>query len=187
MKKAILSFLLLVSLKAVCQNDILLDTTMQKAFGLNGYSDTKIDFRNFSVATSDGRVFTSENLKGKVTFINFWFEACAPCAAEFEALNALYDKYKDNRNFQFISFTFESPGDIDHIVKKHHLKYPVVHLDREKIYELIFQLGFPTNIITDVSGKISFIKTGGLLDKKKVEAEFNRVYSGQIERLLLPQ
>src|SRR5262249_6794420 len=160
-KKIFLFSMILVSLGATCQPSMLLDSTMKKASLPEGYSDTKISFRDFSAVATDGHVYTTDSLKGKVTLINFWFEHCEPCIAEFDVLNNLYNKYKNIPGFQFLSITFENNEGIARVAKKHHITYPVLHMEREKIYELIFMQGFPTSIITDQSGKISFIKSGG--------------------------
>ena len=149
------------------------------------YTHIKNAFKNISFKKPDGTLFTNENLKNKVTFINFWFERCPPCLAEFDALNGLYNKYKDNKDFQFISFTYESEEDIDRIAKAHHLNYPIAHSDQEKIQALIS--GYPTNIITDQAGEIALIKSGVAVDKDKINKEFDNVYSKKVERLLFAQ
>ncbi|HET6993365.1 MAG TPA: TlpA disulfide reductase family protein [Chitinophagaceae bacterium] len=187
MKKILAAVLLLVGSNAIGQDIPLLDTTMKKAMSEKGYVDTKIAFRDFSGNTTDGRIYTQDSLKNKVTFVNFWFEHCAPCVAEFDALNKLYNKYKNNPGFRFISITFEKPEDIKRIVKEQHLDFPIIILEREKIYPLIFQLGFPTTIIVDQTGKISYIKTGGPVEKKLAQQQVDLVFSKQIDRLLFPQ
>src|SRR5215831_12083816 len=126
MKKIILFSMLLVSLGAICQPSMLSDSTMKKASLPEGYSDTKLNFKDFSAVATDGHVYTTDSLKGKVTLINFWFDG-APCIAEFDALNSLYNKYKNIPGFQFLSITYENNEDIARVAKKHHLAYPILH------------------------------------------------------------
>ena len=47
-------------------------------------------FSSFSLTSIDGKKISTQHLIGKVTFINFWFDACAPCHLEFEYLNSLF-------------------------------------------------------------------------------------------------
>ena len=54
--------------------------------------------------TDRGEIIDNNYLKGKTVFINFWFEACAPCIAEFEAFNEMYTKLKGNPNFDIHFF-----------------------------------------------------------------------------------
>ncbi len=175
--------LIFFSISSFSQN--LLDTTMAKAMSEDGYLDTKIPFKNFSHTSTGGKIYTNDSLKGKVTFISFWFEACAPCVAEFSALTSLYKKYGGHRDFQFLSFTFETTANALRVIEKYNLKYPVLCIEQKDIHQLIFQLGFPTNIITDKSGVISFIKCGGPTEEEKAREIVDSIYVKEIERLLL--
>lgn len=42
----------------------------------------------------DGSSKTTEDLKGKVTLVNFWATSCVTCVAEMPQVIATYDKYK---------------------------------------------------------------------------------------------
>jgi thiol-disulfide isomerase/thioredoxin len=121
-------------------------------------------FPSFSFA-ADGKVFNNDQLKGKTVFINFWFEACAPCIAEFDALNEVYEKLKDNKNFVFISFTFETPEKIKKVKEKYSLPYTVISIDRKECYRLNLKNGFPTSMILDSTGAIRYMTSGGFTDK----------------------
>jgi cytochrome oxidase Cu insertion factor (SCO1/SenC/PrrC family) len=57
-------------------------------------------------------------LKEKVIFIHNWFAACRPCVAEFEELNNVYRKLKSNKDFLFLSFTFDDIETIKKIKKE---------------------------------------------------------------------
>ena len=118
-------------------------------------------------ANFNGHTLTKDSLQGKVIFINFWFEACPPCVAELDALNNLYKKFRPFRDFQFISFSYESPADILLLKKKFKIEYPVVSVNRQECYRLNQNNGFPTSIILDRQGIIRFLYTGGSTDKKE--------------------
>ena len=47
-----------------------------------------------SFTSTDGRLVSSSNLKGKVLLIDFWAPSCGPCVRDFPALKALYKKFK---------------------------------------------------------------------------------------------
>ena len=184
MNKVFLIVFISFSTEVFSQYPLLLDSVMSKAFSPDGYSNTKIRFKNFYNNDLNNRVYTEDSLKNKITFINFWFEGCAPCVAEFDALNSLYDKYRSNQYFQFISFTFESKENALRIAEKYNLKYPILCLKKEIIYQLIFNLGFPTNIITDKIGEIRLIRCGGSPEKEKATLEIDSLFSKEIEYLI---
>jgi thiol-disulfide isomerase/thioredoxin len=182
----ILFFLSLVffSIRVSGQNSFLADSSILKALSPNGFRDPNIFLDNFKVIAIDGKVYTSDSLKNKLTFINFWIEACEPCIAEFDALNSLYNKNKNKNQFQFLSFTYETKKKTLEMAEKYHLKYPIFCIEKEYIYKLMFNLGFPTSVITDKSGKIRFIACGGFTDKEKAKERIDSLYVKEIERIL---
>ena len=123
-------------------------------------------YPEFSIVGGDS-IISNKSWKGKTVFINFWFEACSPCIAEFDGLNQLYNKVKDNKNIVFISFTFETTKKIEEIKAKYKIQYPAVSITEKESRRLNLNNGFPTNIIVDKEGKIKFLVTGGSTDKVK--------------------
>jgi len=117
----------------------------------------------------DGKVFNNENLKGKTVFINFWFAACAPCIAEMDALNDLYARLKSNKNFEFISFTFETPEKTEQLIQQYKIQYKVFSLEEADCRRLNLNAGFPTSIILDSGGMVKYFKNGGTTDKAEAK------------------
>ena len=122
---------------------------------------TKISFQfpDFTLTNMAGDKFSAQELKGKITVINFWFESCAPCIAEIDALNQLFLKFKDNPNFRFLSLTTDSPEKAKEAVKKYDILFDVFSIKRKEC-ERLFCTEFPTNIIVDQEGKVAYIKVG---------------------------
>ena len=72
---------------------------------------------DFIITDKNGIIMSRNELLSKVTFINFWFEAYAPCIAEFQALQKFYVTNKSRKEFQFISITFEPDSTIERVRK----------------------------------------------------------------------
>jgi len=95
MKRLLLFFLTVVSIQLYSQKsfpDSLwnnMDTVEKIQWG---YEDPGWSFDKFSAKTTSGITYTTDSLRNKISFINFWFEGCHPCIAEFPALNDLYAK-----------------------------------------------------------------------------------------------
>ena len=51
----------------------------------------------FKVASLDGKVFDSVDLKGKVVVLNLWFVNCPYCIEEVKILNKVVDDYQNNK------------------------------------------------------------------------------------------
>lgn len=185
MKKIILFFVITSSpLFCLCQNVVFNDSMIIAEHNKSMTQYLGKEVNNFEERAINGKKFSKKKLSGKITLINFWFEYCAPCIAEFEALNALYIKYKNNNKFQFISFTFESSATINRIMGKYALKFPIVCVSEEKCRLLNFNQGFPVNIITNLDGKIVFINSGGPTKTDDATRAINSTIISNLNKLL---
>ena len=57
-----------------------------------------------------------QNGTGKLLLVNFWATWCAPCAAEFPALEATYRMYRP-RNLEFVSVSVNDPEERAAVMK----------------------------------------------------------------------
>jgi peroxiredoxin len=141
-------------------------------------------FPNFNLKDIKGNYFSDSALKGKITLINFWFKNCYPCIAEFRSLNEIFEKFHNNKFFNFITFTFEAPSTINEIIKNYSLKFPIISISHEECYRLNFNSGFPTSIIVDKHGMIAFIKTGGATDVANASRDIDTTILPKLSLLL---
>ena len=125
-----------------------------------GYAAVGHPYQEFSV-TSKNKVADNKNLKGKVVLINFWFEGCHPCMAEMEALNELFKKMKDQKDFVFISLTRDDEETIKRVTKKYSLSFDVYYASSKECQRLNFGCGYPTSIVIDKTGIVKYKHSGG--------------------------
>jgi len=112
----------------------------------------------FNVTSLDGKRFTNELCKGKVTFISLWFESCGGCRAEFPEINKLYDSIKQNPNYQFIAITYDAKETLPEFIKANKMNFPVATVsDYDLFGKLRYGMGCPGIIILDPNGRIGFI------------------------------
>ncbi|WP_298554657.1 TlpA disulfide reductase family protein [uncultured Parabacteroides sp.] len=122
----------------------------------------------FQFTTEDGNYFSDKKLRGKVTLLNFWFEACAPCVAEFQVLEDLYQKYRSNPDFQIVTFSTDRPEHIKKTLLRYGLHFPVCPVSRSDAAKLNFNQGFPTNIVIDKNKIVLYLSFGGPVEEKQV-------------------
>ncbi len=115
--------------------------------------------------TSGGNTISNKLFKGKIVLINFWFEGCHPCMAEMEALGELQEGLKGEKDFLFISFTWDNSEAIKRVEKKYNITFPIVKTTDEECRKLNFGNGYPTNIIIDKTGTIKYLHSGGSTNK----------------------
>ena len=132
-------------------------------------------FTKFSLENLNGKIVSEKDLFGKVTFMNFWFLACPPCIAELEDLNNLFESFKDNSAFHFLSITFDPPESVKQSINKYNLTHPVYTTSKDQCRKLNLNQSFPTTIIFDKKGNVRFVKTGGAIDKEGVVSQIDKI------------
>jgi thiol-disulfide isomerase/thioredoxin len=111
--------------------------------------------QNLVFKDMDGAVYTSEELKGKVVVVNFWFTKCVPCIREIPDLNALKKEFGTDQVLYF-AITYDNKDLINEFVKKHPIDFTIIPEDKNSINQ--FLVGFyPTNFILDQAGKVVFV------------------------------
>ncbi len=115
---------------------------------------------DFKMIDINGNTILSENTKGKVVVLNFWFTTCKPCISEIPELNEVYEKYKKDTNVVFASITFDKQDKVKSFLKKFLIKYPVI-TDAKEICDLFKISGYPTNIVIDKNGNYFDYTSGG--------------------------
>lgn len=120
-------------------------------------------FPHFVAANEKGSI-SNDSLLGKVVLINFWFEGCHPCLAEFDALNELAGKLTGNKNFEFISFRWDNTETIHRVAEKYKLQFEVFQTSQKECRRLNQASGYPTTVIVDKHGIIKYWIMGGDTD-----------------------
>lgn len=74
----------------------------------------------------DGSRKTTDDLKGKVTLVNFWATSCVSCVAEMPKIVATYDKYKD-RGFDTlaVAMSYDPPSYVVNFAQSRKLPFSV--------------------------------------------------------------
>ena len=108
------------------------------------------NYENANVGTS-----SLSDFKGKLVYIDVWATWCRPCLAEIPALKALHDKFKNNKNIEFVSLSIDDDREAWRKAVK----------DKDlKGVQLIADKAFESQFIQDYS--ISQIPTFLLIDKE---------------------
>ncbi|MFC4635903.1 TlpA family protein disulfide reductase [Dokdonia ponticola] len=127
----------------------------------------------FDLVDYDGKRVTSDDLKGKVTVVNFWFKECKPCIQEMPELNELVSSFKSNENVQFFGFSTTEKDQLPSFFEKHDFDYRIIP-DSQSYAMATGVTGYPTNMIIDQQGNITFLKTGfipGIAENIKKEIQ----------------
>jgi thiol-disulfide isomerase/thioredoxin len=112
----------------------------------------------FNLKDVNDKEFSSSQLIGKPSLINFWSIQCAPCILEFPELDKLIDKYGDKVNF--ISISENSKNEVLDLLKQKpfHFYHLVDGYDYKK--SILKNGSIPKNIFLDRNGNVFEIKGG---------------------------
>jgi thiol-disulfide isomerase/thioredoxin len=127
---------------------------------------------DFRVTLFDETSVTFENLKGKITVIDFWGTWCMPCIAEIPDFNSFYQDYKD-KGVLLMALAVDS-GKAEKVKKSSDrlkMEYPVGAPSKDELKAIGSIRSFPTTWIIGPSGKIVREFLGVVHDKHKMIRE----------------
>lgn len=125
----------------------------------------------------DGSKKTTEDLKGKVTLVNFWATSCTTCVAEMPKMVSTYDKYHA-QGYQHIgvAMSYDPPSYVVNYAQTRKLPFEVA-IDN-------------TGAVAKAWGEVQLTPTSYLVNKKGEivkryvgEPDFNELHA-LIEKLL---
>jgi peroxiredoxin len=116
---------------------------------------------SFKAQSLSGEWISSDQLKGKVTLINFWATWCPPCRAEFPLLQKdIYDSIK-GKDFVVMAISRgEETDTVKKFIDKNDYSFPV-YVDKEaKVYNLFANKYIPRNFVIGKDGYIKWASIG---------------------------
>jgi thiol-disulfide isomerase/thioredoxin len=109
---------------------------------------------SFNYLDENGHSFSTNDLKDKVVFINFWATWCPPCRAEMPALNKLYNELKDDPRIVFLFIN----EDEDNAKAKAYLERNAYTMPLQTSTDVIpaelYSGTLPTTIVWNKEGKV---------------------------------
>ena len=128
--------------------DAMMDFTLGSAYGLSDLLETK-----------------------KAVVLNFWFEGCGPCRAEFPYLQKAYDKYAEKLEVLAINPYDGTDDSVAAYAQALDLTFPMIKGDMA--WNAAMNLtAFPTTVVIDRYGMIAFIHKGAITEEGVFEAIF---------------
>lgn len=128
---------------------------------------------DYSVTDVNGVTYKfSEILKDKKAIVlNFWFINCGPCRMEFPYLNEAYEAYKEDIEVIAINPVGDSEADVKAFAEEMTLSFPVAVGD-EAWNQAVNIQGYPTTMVIDRTGTVSFVHTGYIDSTETFERVF---------------
>ncbi len=112
-------------------------------------------FPPFHYVDLNGKVYTSENIKGKIVVLKAWFTSCIPCVAEMPELNKLTEQYKNRKDIVFISIAWNPKKALEDFTKHTTFKYAIVPVKQSYIAQTLHATGYPAHWIINKQGIVT--------------------------------
>jgi thiol-disulfide isomerase/thioredoxin len=113
---------------------------------------------------------TAADLEGTITLINIWGTWCPPCAQEFPYLAAIYDRFRSNPAFQYLSISYDDKpkADLreatDEFLQRMRVEHPTYFDAGSATLQRLNAIGigdaFPTTIVIDAQRTIRGVWRG---------------------------
>ncbi|MNE69244.1 Thiol-disulfide oxidoreductase ResA [compost metagenome] len=130
-----------------------------------------------------GQLVNLADYKGKVVVLDFWATWCVPCVQSFPGMQATLDKYKDNKDVEFLFInTWETKAGfektVNELMDQHKYTFNVLYDQQgEKNQELIVKKykvsSIPAKFVIDKNGFIRFKVNSSPTDKASVLNEMS--------------
>jgi peroxiredoxin len=121
-----------------------------------------------------GREVKLSDLRGKVVLLNFWATWCKPCKEEMPAMQAGYDKLRDQGLVVLAINELEDTEQVIEHVRRHGHTFPVV-MDHDNVVANSYGVvGLPASFLVDRQGIVREKISGSLLTEQRIAELFRR-------------
>jgi len=108
---------------------------------------------------SANNLYSLEDFKGEVVFLNLWATWCPPCIAEMPGIEKLHADYGDR--VRFILLTNQQAGEVEPFISARDLKAPV-YFQLSQLPGVLETSSIPTTFIISRDGRIVARHTGAM-------------------------
>ncbi|MFS0733825.1 TlpA disulfide reductase family protein [Microbacterium sp. 1P10UB] len=114
----------------------------------------------FEGVTETGDTVTSDDYRGEVLVVNFWYAACGPCIVEAPLLEEVWQEYQ-NQGVAFLGVnTYDQPATALSFARDNSITYPsVIDVNDGRVKLAFAQLtpiqATPTTLVIDRDGKVA--------------------------------
>ncbi|RZK66388.1 MAG: TlpA family protein disulfide reductase [Pedobacter sp.] len=116
----------------------------------------------FTFEIEKGKIVDLADFKGKLILINLFATWCPPCNTELPLVQKqIWDKHKNDKNFQFFVFGREEGWDkLIPYKAKRGFTFPILPDVNRSIFSKFAKQSIPRNILIDQNGKIIYQSIG---------------------------
>lgn len=137
---------------------------------IESYTKVGEKMPSFTITDTGGKRISIDDLKGKVTLVNFWATWCPPCLVELPRMEKeIWLKYKSDEFVMVAIAREQSEQEIVAFREKYGFSFPIAADPLREAYKLFGNGGIPRSYLVGPDGSILFQSVG------YDDAEFDRM------------
>ena len=130
---------------------------------------------DFRLTDLTGKEQSLSQYRGKIVLLNFWATWCKPCTTEMPAMQASFDKLRDQGFMVLAVNELEDVAQVREHIKQYGHTFPVL-MDRDnKVANQFGVFGLPVSVFIDREGRVQEYIKGGLLTEQKIDDTVARI------------
>lgn len=120
----------------------------------------------FRLLDLNSQVQSLKQYRGNIVLLNFWATWCKPCTTEMPAMQAAYDRMRDQG---FVVLAVNELEDIEKVkahIRSHNHTFPVLLDTDNRVANMYGVYGLPVSVFIDRKGVVrEYVKGGGLTEE----------------------
>ncbi|NGZ03220.1 MAG: hypothetical protein CV090_09240 [Nitrospira sp. WS238] len=134
---------------------------------------------DFQLTDLAGKQQSLSQYRGKVVLVNFWATWCKPCTTEMPAMQAMYDKLRDQGFVVLAVNELEDEAKVREHITQHGHTFPVLLDSDNKVANQFGVFGLPVSVFIDEKGVVREYIKGGLLTEQVIRDTVARIQNAE--------
>jgi len=127
-----------------------------------------MEAEDFQLTDLDGKPNSLSQYRGKIVLLNFWATWCKPCTTEMPAMQASFDRLRDQGFVVLAINELEDDAKVREHIKTYGHTFTVLMDSDNQVANQFGVYGLPVSVFIDQQGKVQEYIKGGLLTEQLI-------------------
>jgi len=127
-----------------------------------------MEAEDFQLTDLDGKPNSLSQYRGKIVLLNFWATWCKPCTTEMPAMQASFDRLRDQGFVVLAINELEDDAKVREHIKTYGHTFTVLMDPDNQVANQFGVYGLPVSVFIDQQGKVQEYIKGGLLTEQLI-------------------
>ncbi len=127
-----------------------------------------MEAEDFQLTDLDGKPNSLSQYRGKIVLLNFWATWCKPCTTEMPAMQASFDRLRDQGFVVLAINELEDDAKVREHIKTYGHTFTVLMDPDNQVANQFGVYGLPVSVFIDQQGKVQEYIKGGLLTERLI-------------------